>query len=92
MSGVDFPDGRIARKGAVGAVVQTMKENFGKEAPQDLQAIADSVSRKGALPASDHLTAEPGINGVGLILAIAPHASAHSHALNRTFEGLWDWS
>ncbi len=50
MSGVDFPDGRIARKGAVGAVVQTMKENFGKEAPQDLQAIADSVSRKGATP------------------------------------------
>ena len=50
MSGVDFPDGRIARKGAVGAVVQTVRENFGKEAPQDLQAIADSVSRKGATP------------------------------------------
>ena len=50
MSGVDFPDGRIARKGAVGAVVQTVRENFGREAPQDLQAIADSVSRKGATP------------------------------------------
>ena len=50
MSGVDFPDGRIARKGAVGAVVQTARENFGREAPQDLQAIADSVSRKGATP------------------------------------------
>ncbi len=50
MSGVDFPDGRIARKGTVGAVVQTVRENFGREAPQDLQAIADSVSRKGATP------------------------------------------
>jgi K+-transporting ATPase ATPase B chain len=50
MSGVDFPDGRIARKGAVGAVVQTVRENFGRGAPQDLQAIADSVSRKGATP------------------------------------------
>ena len=50
MSGVDFPDGRIARKGAVGAVVRAVRENFGREAPQDLQAIADSVSRKGATP------------------------------------------
>ena len=50
MSGVDFPDGRIARKGAVGAVVQAVKENFGAEAPSDLQKIADSVSRKGATP------------------------------------------
>ena len=50
MSGVDFLDGRIARKGAVGAVVQAVWENFGREAPHDLQAIADSVSRKGATP------------------------------------------
>jgi K+-transporting ATPase ATPase B chain len=50
MSGVDFPDGTIARKGAVGAVVQAVKENFGREAPSDLQKIADSVSRKGATP------------------------------------------
>ena len=50
MSGLDFPDGTIARKGAVGAVVQAVKDKFGREAPHDLQRIADSVSRKGATP------------------------------------------
>ena len=50
MSGLDFPDGTIARKGAVGAVVQAVKDKFGREAPHDLQKIADSVSRKGATP------------------------------------------
>ncbi len=50
MSGLNFADGRIIRKGAVGAVVQIVKENFGREAPRDLQAIADSVSRRGATP------------------------------------------
>ena len=50
MSGLDFPDGRIIRKGAVGAVVQAVKDKFGREAPHDLQRIADSVSRKGATP------------------------------------------
>ena len=50
MSGLDFPDGRRIRKGAVGAVVQAVKDMFGGEAPHDLQKIADSVSRKGATP------------------------------------------
>ena len=50
MSGLDFPDGRIIRKGAVGAVVRAVKDKFGGEAPSDLQAVADSVSRKGATP------------------------------------------
>jgi K+-transporting ATPase ATPase B chain len=50
MSGLDFPDGRTVRKGAVGAVVQAIKDKFGREAPSDLQAVADSVSRKGATP------------------------------------------
>ena len=50
MSGLDFPDGRTVRKGAVGAVVQAVKDKFGREAPSDLQAVADSVSRKGATP------------------------------------------
>ncbi len=50
MSGLDFRDGRIIRKGAVGAVVQAVKDKFGGEAPSDLQAVADSVSRKGATP------------------------------------------
>jgi K+-transporting ATPase ATPase B chain len=31
-------------------VVQAVKDKFGREAPFDLQAIADSVSRKGATP------------------------------------------
>ncbi|MGO9774123.1 MAG: potassium-transporting ATPase subunit KdpB, partial [Roseiarcus sp.] len=50
MSGLDFPDGRTIRKGAVGAVVRAVKDKFGREAPPDLQAVADSVSRKGATP------------------------------------------
>jgi K+-transporting ATPase ATPase B chain len=50
MSGLDFPDGRTIRKGAVGAVVRAVKDKFGREAPSDLQAVADSVSRKGATP------------------------------------------
>ena len=50
MSGLDFPNGRSIRKGAVGAVVQAVKDKFGREAPHDLQKIADSVSRKGATP------------------------------------------
>jgi potassium-transporting ATPase ATP-binding subunit len=50
MSGLDFPDGSTIRKGAVGAVVRAVKDKFGKEAPSDLQAVADSVSCKGATP------------------------------------------
>jgi len=50
MSGLDFPDGRTIRKGAVGAVVRAIKDKFGREAPSDLQPVADSVSRKGATP------------------------------------------
>ena len=50
MSGLDFPDGRTIRKGAVGAVARAVKDKFGREAPSDLQAVADSVSRKGATP------------------------------------------
>ncbi|HYA79390.1 MAG TPA: potassium-transporting ATPase subunit KdpB [Methylocystis sp.] len=50
MSGVDLPDGRIIRKGAVSAVVRFVQEKFGGRAPSDLDAIAESVSRKGATP------------------------------------------
>jgi potassium-transporting ATPase ATP-binding subunit len=50
MSGVDLPDGRIVRKGAVSSVVQFVHEKFGGQAPMDLDAIAKSVSRKGATP------------------------------------------
>ena len=50
MSGIDLPDGRIIRKGAVSAVVQAVQDKFGREAPCDLQAIANEVSRMGSTP------------------------------------------
>jgi potassium-transporting ATPase ATP-binding subunit len=50
MSGVDLPDGRIVRKGAVTAVAQHVAEAFGAPEPPDLTAVADRVARKGATP------------------------------------------
>ncbi len=50
MSGIDLPDGRIIRKGAVSAIVNAAVEQFGQRAPSDLQSIADGVSRRGATP------------------------------------------
>jgi K+-transporting ATPase ATPase B chain len=50
MSGVDMPDGRIIRKGAVSAVVQHVAEMFGAEAPPDLTEAAGIVARQGATP------------------------------------------
>jgi K+-transporting ATPase ATPase B chain len=50
MSGTDLPDGRIIRKGAVSAVVSHVSERFRTAPPPDLQAIADTVSKKGATP------------------------------------------
>jgi K+-transporting ATPase ATPase B chain len=50
MSGTDLPDGRVIRKGAVNAVVSHVSERFGTAPPRDLQAIADSVAKKGATP------------------------------------------
>jgi K+-transporting ATPase ATPase B chain len=51
MSGTDFTDGRVIRKGAVSAVVRhAVAERFRTSAPPDLQAIADSVAKKGATP------------------------------------------
>ena len=50
MSGVDLPDGRIVRKGAVSSVVRFVQDTFGGEAPFDLDAVAESVSKKGATP------------------------------------------
>jgi K+-transporting ATPase ATPase B chain len=50
MSGTDLPDGRVIRKGAVSAVVSHVSERFGTAPPSDLQAIADSVAKKGATP------------------------------------------
>ena len=48
MSGIDLPDGRIIRKGAVSAIAGTAAEQFGQTAPSDLQSITDGVSRTGA--------------------------------------------
>jgi potassium-transporting ATPase ATP-binding subunit len=50
MSGVDFDDGRVIRKGAVSAVVRHVTEKFGAPEPPDLKAIADSIARHGATP------------------------------------------
>ncbi len=50
MSGTDMPDGRIIRKGAVGAVAHHVAEAFGSPEPTDLKEVADSVARKGATP------------------------------------------
>ncbi len=50
MSGVDLPDGRVIRKGAVSAVVQHVADRFRGSPPADLQAIADGVSQNGATP------------------------------------------
>jgi K+-transporting ATPase ATPase B chain len=50
MSGTDFTDGRVIRKGAVSSVVRHVTERFGTSAPPDLQAVADGVAKKGATP------------------------------------------
>jgi potassium-transporting ATPase ATP-binding subunit len=50
MSGIDLPDGRIIRKGAVSAIGAAATEKFGQKVPSDLQSIADGVARKGATP------------------------------------------
>ena len=50
MSGIDLPDGKMIRKGAVSAIVGAAVEQFGQKAPSNLQSIADGVSRTGATP------------------------------------------
>ena len=50
MSGVDLPDGRVIRKGAISAVVQHAQDAFGLAEPPELRAIADGVARRGATP------------------------------------------
>jgi K+-transporting ATPase ATPase B chain len=50
MSGVDLPDGRIVRKGAIGAVVRHAAELSGKPEPADLKVLADGVAKSGATP------------------------------------------
>jgi len=50
MSGVDLPDGRVIRKGAVNAVVHHVTEVFGGPEPSDLKGAAKEVAMKGATP------------------------------------------
>jgi len=50
MSGVDLPDGRVIRKGAVRAVVTHAARTFDRSEPPDLKAAADRVAMKGATP------------------------------------------
>ncbi len=50
MSGVDLPDGRVIRKGAVNAVALHVAEAFGGVEPPDLKRVAERVAMKGATP------------------------------------------
>jgi K+-transporting ATPase ATPase B chain len=50
MSGIDLPDGRRIRKGAVAAVVRHVLETFGTPEPVDLGAAVDAVAKDGATP------------------------------------------
>ncbi|MFC4619955.1 potassium-transporting ATPase subunit KdpB [Camelliibacillus cellulosilyticus] len=49
MSGIDLPDGRKIRKGAVDAVVQWAKD-YGGAIPQDLQAKSADIAAQGGTP------------------------------------------
>jgi K+-transporting ATPase ATPase B chain len=49
MSGIDLPDGRSIRKGAVDAVVRHVKGKGGS-VPEGMQAQADAVAAQGATP------------------------------------------
>ncbi|MFO6420887.1 potassium-transporting ATPase subunit KdpB [Hylemonella sp. W303a] len=49
MSGVDLPDGRSIRKGAMDAIVRRVQE-AGGGVPTELQARVEQVARKGATP------------------------------------------
>ena len=50
MSGVDLPQGRIVRKGAVDAVAQHVAKAFGGVEPPELRVVAARVARRGATP------------------------------------------
>jgi K+-transporting ATPase ATPase B chain len=50
MSGLDLPNGRIVRKGAIDAVARHVAEAFGTAEPPDLRSAADRVARQGATP------------------------------------------
>jgi K+-transporting ATPase ATPase B chain len=50
MSGTDLADGRVVRKGAVGAVVRHVAEAFGGVEPPDLGAAVNRVASVGATP------------------------------------------
>ncbi|MDQ7989618.1 MAG: potassium-transporting ATPase subunit KdpB [Candidatus Dactylopiibacterium sp.] len=49
MSGVDLPDGRVIRKGALDAIARHVQALQGR-VPAELQARVDDVARKGATP------------------------------------------
>ena len=64
MSGLDYGDGRVIRKGAVSAVVRHVAERFGAPEPPDLRTVADQVAAKGATP----LAVSVGGNILGVIV------------------------
>jgi K+-transporting ATPase ATPase B chain len=49
MSGVDFSDGTVIRKGATGAIIAHVEKRGGK-IPSDLRAITDEISSAGGTP------------------------------------------
>ncbi|MBV8135084.1 MAG: potassium-transporting ATPase subunit KdpB [Deltaproteobacteria bacterium] len=50
MSGVDLPDGRMIRKGAVDAVLAHVREKFNAAEPADLNAATALIASRGATP------------------------------------------
>jgi len=50
MSGLDLPDGRIVRKGAISAVMRHAAELSGRPEPADLKAQSDKIAKSGATP------------------------------------------
>src|SRR5208337_2362908 len=49
MSGVDLPDGRQIRKGAIDAITRFVMDRGG-DIPKDLQTVVNNVAVKGATP------------------------------------------
>jgi K+-transporting ATPase ATPase B chain len=57
MSGINIPGMRV-RKGAVGSVIDYVKQNGGR-VPDELQQIADDISRRGGTPLAVSLNEKP---------------------------------
>jgi K+-transporting ATPase ATPase B chain len=63
LSGVDLPDGRLLRKGAVDAVERWLRKNDGGSLPAALRAKVDDIARNGGTP----LVVAEGGNVMGVV-------------------------